>query len=263
MKSAVATSSDIRNRPDIEGTSRLSPHLHFGEISSGRCWHAARSLAARNPNADKGCETFLKEVVWREFSHHLLFHWHDLPETPWRKEFGAFPWREDKKALRLWQRGLTGYPIVDAGMRELWQTAWMHNRVRMIVASFLIKDLMIPWQRGADWFWDTLVDADLANNSAGWQWVAGSGADAAPYFGIFNPVRQGETFDPKGHYVRKFVPELSGLPDDYVHSPWLAPKEALHRAKIILGRTYPLPMVDHGVARDAALNAFHGLKSAT
>jgi deoxyribodipyrimidine photo-lyase len=263
MQGSLSAYSDDRNRPDHHSTSRLSPHLHFGEISPARCWHAAQACAARDPKSDKGCERFLKELVWREFSYHLLFHWPTLPERPWRSEFERFPWRRDSAALRAWQQGLTGYPIVDAGMRELWKTGWMHNRVRMIVASFLVKDLLISWQEGEAWFWDTLVDADLASNAASWQWVAGSGADAAPYFRIFNPVKQGETFDPDGAYVRRFVPELGSLEAKYVHSPWLAPQEALARAGIVMGQTYPFPIVEHGQARATALTAFKALKTAT
>ena len=261
LKGPVRSYADRRNRPDRPATSRLSPHLHFGEISPARCWVGALAQAANEPQSGKGCEAFLKELVWREFSHHLLFHWPTLPEEPWRSDFVRFPWRRDKASLRKWQQGLTGYPIVDAGMRELWQTGWMHNRVRMIVASFLIKDLLIPWQEGEAWFWDTLVDADLASNAASWQWVAGSGADAAPYFRIFNPVKQGETYDPDGVYVRCFVPELAGLETRYIHSPWLAPKHVLSRAGIVLGQTYPLPIIDHGPAREAALTAFKALKT--
>ncbi|MGQ0673919.1 MAG: cryptochrome/photolyase family protein [Hyphomicrobium sp.] len=261
LKAAVADYAETRNRPDMPGTSRLSPHLHFGEISPRRCWHAAVTAAADNPAHDKGTETFLKELVWREFSTNLLVHWPDLPEVPFRPEFAAFPWAKDTKRLALWQKGLTGYPIVDAGMRELWETGWMHNRVRMIVASFLIKDLLIPWQQGEAWFWDTLVDADLANNAASWQWVAGSGADAAPYFRIFNPITQGEKFDPEGAYVRRFVPELKRLASEHIHAPWLAPASALSKAGIVLGKTYPLPIVDHAVARERALEGYKSLKA--
>jgi deoxyribodipyrimidine photo-lyase len=199
--SAYATD---RNRPDRTGTSRLSPHLHFGEISPATCWHATRMRMQARPGADQGGETFLKELVWREFSYNLLHHWPDLPDAAFRKDFAAFPWAPDtadtRAKLRAWQKGLTGYPIIDAGMRELWATGWMHNRVRMIVGSFLVKDLLIPWTAGEAWFWDCLVDADLASNAASWQWIAGSGADAAPYFRVFNPQKQGETFDPDGTY---------------------------------------------------------------
>lgn len=241
----------LRDRPDIEATSRLSPHLHFGEISPRQCFHAGA-----------GSLKFRSELGWREFSYHLLFSQPDLPETALRPEFADFPWRENKAHLRAWQKGQTGYPIVDAGMRELWQTGWMHNRVRMIAASFLVKHLLQHWRAGEDWFWDTLVDADLANNAASWQWVAGCGADAAPYFRIFNPILQGAKFDPEGKYVRRFVPELAGLPNDYLFAPWEAPAHVLAQAGVTLGETYPKPIVDHGEARTRALAAFQSLKAA-
>ena len=260
LDEAMAGYSDKRNRPDIEGTSRLSPHLHFGDISPHRCWQAVEERLAADGQGAKGGRSFLRELVWREFSYHLLFHWPHLPEKAFRPEFEAFPWDEDAAALAAWQKGQTGYPIVDAGMRELWQTGWMHNRVRMITASFLIKHLMIPWQVGENWFWDTLVDADLANNSASWQWVAGSGADAAPYFRVFNPILQGKKFDTKGAYVRRYVPELSKLSDDYLHAPWEAPEAVLAAAGIALGKNYPEPMVDHGKARQRALQAYDVIK---
>lgn len=253
-----------RNRPDRPGTSRLSPHLHFGEISPATCWYAANSaaerLAARGLTADKGLETFQKELVWREFATHLLVHWPTLPDAPFKPAFAAFPWADDAKGLRAWKKGQTGYPIVDAGMRELWATGWMHNRVRMITASFLVKDLLVPWQAGEAWFWDTLVDADLASNSASWQWVAGCGADAAPYFRIFNPGRQGETYDPDGAYVRRWVPELAKLPSAHIHEPWTAPPLVLASAGVTLGKTYPHPIVDHAKARDRALAALKTIK---
>ncbi|WP_306118324.1 MULTISPECIES: deoxyribodipyrimidine photo-lyase [unclassified Roseitalea] len=242
-----------RNKPAAEGTSRLSPHLRFGEITPFDVWHAAgkaRGVAAGD------LETFRKELAWREFSYHLLFHFPDLGTANFNSDFDAFPWRDDDRALRAWRAGRTGYPIVDAGMRQLWQTGWMHNRVRMIVGSFLIKDLMIDWRRGEAWFWDTLVDADPANNTASWQWVAGSGADAAPYFRVFNPVLQGEKFDADGAYVRRYVPELAALDTKYIHKPWQAPQDVLDRAGIRLGETYPEPMVDHGQARKRALAAY-------
>lgn len=262
LKSALKRYTDDRNRPDVRGTSRLSPHLHFGELTPAACWRAAVDIAARTPGSDQGLETFLKELVWREFSYTLLFHWPDLPETPFKKSFSAFPWDGNAKHLKAWQRGQTGYPIVDAGMRELWATGYMHNRVRMIVASFLIKHLLISWQQGEAWFWDTLLDADLASNSASWQWVAGSGADAAPYFRIFNPVTQGEKFDPDGIYVRTWVPELRGLPNSLIHAPWMAPPLILMEAGITLGKTYPKPIVDHAAARVRALAAYDVVKSA-
>ena len=262
LDEAMAGYCDKRDLPAAEGTSRLSPHLHFGEISPHCCWHAVeeRLAAAVDGRGERGGRSFLRELVWREFSYHLLFHWPDLPEVAFRPEFEKFPWDEDEAALKAWQRGKTGYPIVDAGMSELWQTGWMHNRVRMIVASFLIKDLMIPWQVGEKWFWDTLVDADLANNAASWQWVAGSGADAAPYFRVFNPILQGKKFDLKGAYVRRYVPELARLADEYLHAPWEAPQASLAAAGIELGRTYPMPIVDHGKARTRALQAYEAVK---
>ena len=207
-------------------------------------------------------EAYLREIAWREFSYHLLFHFPDLPEKAFKPEFEMFPFKEDEFALRAWQKGQTGYPIVDAGMRQLWQTGWMHNRVRMIVASFLIKHLLVPWQAGEAWFWDTLVDADLANNAASWQWVAGSGADAAPYFRIFNPVLQGEKFDPQGDYVRAFCPELAMLPASIIHKPWEGGAGLLERHGVTLGVTYPRPMVGHAEARQRALAAYEGVKRA-
>jgi deoxyribodipyrimidine photo-lyase len=248
-----------RDRPDLPGTSRLSPHLHFGEISPRAVWHAVR--AAGDHGA--GPERFLTELGWREFSYHLLYHAPELPERGLRAEFARFPWAADEAALRAWQRGRTGYPIVDAGMRELWATGWMHNRVRMIVASFLVKDLLLPWQDGARWFWDTLVDADLANNAASWQWVAGCGADAAPYFRIFNPALQAARFDPDGAYVRRWVPELARVPAAHIHKPWAAPDTALAEAGVRLGATYPRPIVDHAAARRRALAAFADMKRAS
>ncbi len=247
-----------RNRPDLEATSRLSPHLHFGEIGPRQCFHAARARAG----GTLGAEHFLSELGWREFSTHLLYQRPDLPEQALRADFRAFPWKDDAKKLRAWQKGATGYPIVDAGMRELWHTGWMHNRVRMIVASFLVKHLLLPWQRGQEWFWDTLVDADLASNAASWQWVAGCGADAAPYFRIFNPILQGAKFDPDGAYTRRWVPEIAGLPTDHLFAPWEAPEMVLRAAGVTLGKTYPAPLVDHGEARARALAAFQSLREA-
>lgn len=261
MKEAMSHYKTNRDLPAIEGTSRLSPYLHFGEISPRQCWHAVKTfIEAGNGKASIGGESFLRELGWREFSSHLLFYWPDLPSKAFRPEFSKFPWAGKKKHLTAWQKGMTGYPIVDAGMRELWHTGWMHNRVRMIVASFLIKDLLISWQDGEDWFWDTLVDADLANNAAGWQWVAGSGADAAPYFRIFNPVLQSKKFDPDGVYIRKWVPEISKLSDKDIHAPWEVSPLELELAKVKLGDTYPCPIVDHGKARDKALEIFQMLK---
>jgi deoxyribodipyrimidine photo-lyase len=248
-----------RDRPAALGTSSLSPHLHFGEISPLQVWEAVTARYGPPAPAKKGPKsgpmTFLSEVGWREFAHHVLYHFPHTPRQPLREKFAAFPWQGTRSQERAWQRGRTGYPIVDAGLRELWGTGWMHNRVRMIVGSFLTKDLLISWQHGAAWFWDTLVDADLANNTLGWQWISGCGADAAPYFRIFNPVSQGEKFDPEGTYVRRWVPELSRLPNNYVHRPWEAPAGVLSAAGVKLGTTYPRPIVDHAVARRQALAA--------
>jgi deoxyribodipyrimidine photo-lyase len=251
-----------RDRPDLPGTSRLSPHLHFGEISPRQVWHAvsARTVSDPSRGVERGAEAFLRQIGWREFAHHLLHHFPETLTFPLREEFAAFPWRYDGKALAVWQRGETGYPIVDAGMRELLGSGWMHNRVRMIVASFLVKDLLLPWQEGAGWFLETLFDADLANNTLGWQWVAGCGADAAPFFRVFNPVGQGRRYDPQGDYVRKWVPELAGLPSKWIHCPWLAPGDVLSDAGVTPGKTYPQPMLDHAAARERALKAWRSLK---
>jgi len=252
---------EARDRPDLPGTSRLSPHLHFGEISPRQLWHAvtARSKGKRSKRSE-GAQAYLRQLGWREFAHHLLYHFPHTSERPLRPEFEKFPWRKDPRALRAWQKGQTGFPIVDAGMRQLWATGWMHNRVRMVVASFLVKDLLLSWVEGARWFWDTLVDADPANNTLGWQWVAGCGADAAPFFRIFNPVSQGEKFDPEGDYVRRWVPELARLPREYVHAPWTSPAEVLKQAGITIGKTYPEPLVNHAKARVEALKAYERIK---
>ena len=247
-----------RDRPDDDGTSRLSPRLHWGELSPRTVWHAAADSAL--PGADR--ETFHKEVAWREFAAHLLWHFPHTPTEPLRPEFVRLNWRDDAAGLRRWQSGETGFPIVDAGMRQLWATGWMHNRVRMIAASVLTKDLLVSWTEGARWFWDTLVDADLASNTFGWQWAAGSGADAQPFFRIFNPATQGQRFDPDGAYVRHWVPELAALPTRYLHDPAAAPASVLAASKVRLGTTYPRPIVDHKAARQRALDAFAALKSA-
>jgi deoxyribodipyrimidine photo-lyase len=261
LDSALADYAAERNRPDRRGTSRLSPHLHFGEISPRQVWHAVRSRAAGDSRLAHGAEAFLRELGWREFSLHLLHHWPDLPRAPFQPAFARFPWRRDAAGLRAWQRGLTGYPLVDAGMRELWATGWMHNRVRMVAASFLVKHLLVHWREGEAWFWDTLVDADAANNAASWQWVAGCGADAAPYFRIFNPALQGAKFDPGGAYVTSWVPELARLPPRYLHAPWTAPAAVLRAAGIELGRDYPHPVVEHAAARARALGAYAALRA--
>jgi len=247
-----------RNFPEKPNVSRLSPYLHFGEISPHDAWYAAQ------PNMiAQGCEEdgahFMSEIGWREFSNSLLYNVPTLPRKNLQTKFDAFPWRDDAAALRAWQTGQTGYPIVDAGMRQLWQTGYMHNRVRMIVGSFLVKNLLLHWHHGEDWFWDTLLDADLANNSASWQWIAGCGADAAPYFRVFNPVTQGQRFDPDGAYVRRYVPEISALPDKFLHCPWEAPHQVLEYTKIALGKIYPKPIVDLKQSRERALEAFKTL----
>ena len=254
--------SELRNRPDFAGTSRLSPHLHFGEISPHQCWHAALAKIEAAPETAGGGHAFQRELAWREFSKHLLFHWPTLPEAPFQAKFANMRWPDDPDGLRAWQSGQTGIPIVDAGMRELWQTGWMHNRVRMIVASLLVKNLLIDWRAGEAWFWDKLVDADLANNSAGWQWVAGSGADAAPYFRIFNPVLQGRKFDPEGTYVRRYVPELAAMPAKHIHEPWGTPATTLIEAGVVLDKTYPRPIVDLRVSRQRALSAYSAMQEA-
>jgi len=251
---------DERDRPDREGTSRLSPYLHFGQISPHQIWHAIQDASLRGTAKGGSVERFLLEILWREFSWHLLHQFPDLPQKPLTSSFVNFPWEKNDIALRAWQKGTTGYPLIDAGMRQLWQTGWMHNRVRMIVASFLIKDLLIDWRDGAAWFWDTLVDADLGSNSASWQWVAGCGADAAPFFRIFNPVLQGKKFDPSGDYVRRYVPELSKLDQRWIHDPWAAPTSELAKASVTLGTTYPRPIVDHDKARKRALTALAAIK---
>ena len=233
-----------------EGVSRLSSHLHFGEISPRQIW---RGITIR---VGERSAPFLRQLGWREFCHHLLFANPDLPERPLDPRFERFPWRDDAEALDNWKKGRTGYPLVDAAMRELWRTGYIHNRARMVAASFLVKHLLLPWQAGEAWFWDTLVDADLADNACGWQWVAGCGADAAPYFRVFNPVSQGEKFDPDGAFVRRHVPELAKLDPKFIHRPFDAPPAVLRAAGVVLGETYPHPIVDHAFARKRALEAY-------
>lgn len=256
LKGAVAGYATDRDRPDREATSRLSPHLRFGEISPRQVWYAARFAAAEQPKHAADINKFLSEVGWREFCRHLLFDVPDLATRNLQSSFDAFPWRRDDRSLLAWQRGQTGYPIIDAGMRELWHTGTMHNRVRMVVASFLVKHLLIDWREGEKWFWDTLVDADAGSNPANWQWVAGSGADAAPYFRVFNPILQGEKFDPDGVYVRRWVPELKDMPSKFIHQPWNASPLEFARAGVTLGETYPKPIVEHKVGRERALKAY-------
>ena len=258
---------DRRNTPGVDGTSRLSPHLHFGEIGPRQIWRTITARSSAQSGAETGGQmppgvaTYLSEIAWREFSYHLLYYFPSLPEAPLRADFASFPWMEDSAGLSAWQRGQTGYPIIDAGMRELWHTGWMHNRVRMIVASFLIKDLLIDWRVGERWFWDTLVDADLASNAASWQWVAGCGADASPYFRVFNPALQSAKFDPEGGYIRRWVPEIGRLPNRLLHTPWQASPMELADAGIRLGQTYPAPIVDHDAARKRALAALGQIRS--
>ncbi len=243
-----------RDVPSSDQVSRLSPYLHFGQLGPREIVAAARQSKAP-------ADEFVRELGWREFAHHQLFHFPHTSDAPMDRRFEQFAWRDDPVALAAWQRGETGVPMVDAGMRQLWETGWMHNRVRMIVASLLTKNLLLPWQAGARWFWDTLLDADLASNSLGWQWTAGSGADAAPYFRVFNPVLQGEKFDPRGAYVRRWLPQLGGLPDKWVHKPWDAPAAVLRGAGVTLGRHYPKPIVDLKASRLRALDAWGRVKS--
>ena len=261
LASSLHGYGENRNRPDKRSTSRLSPHLRFGEISPRQIFHATRHAIATGAAKanDRDVEKFLAEVGWREFSYHLLYAFPQLASSNFQSRFDAFPWRDDPKALQAWQKGQTGYPIVDAGMRELWRTGWMHNRVRMVVGSFLVKHLLIDWRLGEHWFWDTLLDADPANNAASWQWIAGSGADAAPYYRIFAPILQGEKFDPNGDYVRRYVPELANLPNAFLHKPWEAPHPILDQAGIRLGVDYPHPVIAHSAARVRALAAFKSL----
>ena len=258
LDGALAGYATGRNLPATEGSSGLSPHLRWGEISPRQVWHAVLEAAGGNHAA---AQPFLREIAWREFSRHLLVSRPEMPDRALRPAYELFPFTPDRAVLRAWQRGRTGYPIVDAGMAQLWRIGWMHNRVRMIVASLLVKHLLQPWQDGERWFWDTLVDADLANNSASWQWIAGSGTDAAPYFRVFNPVTQAQKFDPAGEYVRRWVPALSRLPDAYVHRPWEAPAEVLREADVRLGDNYPHRLVEHGEGRARALAALRVLRA--
>ena len=274
LAAALADYAADRDRPDLDGSSRLSPHLHWGEVTARQAWHAVADVlreagaeveAAVGPSARdeeqapglrRSAGAFLRQLGWREFGHHLLAAYPHTAVAPLHERFAAFPWLDDPAGLEAWRRGRTGYPIVDAAMRSLWAQGWMHNRARLLAGSFLVKDLLQPWQEGARWFWDALVDADLANNTLGWQWVGGCGADAAPYFRVFNPVTQALRFDPDAAYVRRWVPELGGLPAEWAQAPWRATPEALARAGVVLGETYPAPLVDHGEARRRALAAY-------
>jgi deoxyribodipyrimidine photo-lyase len=259
LKDGIENYGIGRDLPNEDGVSMLSPHMHFGEIGPRQIWHAVRELDVK-PTKRTHIETYLKEIGWRDFAHHVLYHFPFTSDKPLRQQYSKFPWSGSKEQLESWQKGMTGYPIVDAGMRQLWHTGWMHNRVRMIVASFLTKDLLISWKDGAEWFWDTLVDADLASNTLGWQWAGGCGADAAPYFRIFNPQLQGEKFDPHGEYVRRWVPELKNLESKWIHNPAKAPPLVLAAAGIQLGENYPKPLVDHDIARKRALAALAQVK---
>ena len=261
LETGLATYEARRNRPDFEtGTSGLSPHLRWGEIGPAQVWRAVKHKIETEDTDLDSAWAFLSEIVWREFAYVLLYHNPDLAEENYNPDFRLMPWRDSDADYRAWTGGQTGFPIVDAGMRQLWAIGWMHNRVRMIVGSLLTKHLLLPWQWGEDWFWDTLVDADPASNSASWQWVAGSGADAAPYFRVFNPITQGQKFDPSGAYVRNWCPELAGLPDKYLHAPWTAPDAVLRQAGIRLGETYPRPVIEHAEGRKRALDAYDTLK---
>lgn len=256
ISNGLAGYSKGRDVPAMNKISRLSPYLRFGLISPYQIWHSA--IEAEAPQEDK--LKFCKELVWREFAYHQMYHFNELGWSNFNTRFDRFPWLTESAYVKAWELGKTGYPLVDAGMRELWHTGYMHNRVRMVAASFLVKHLLVDWRVGERWFWDTLVDADSASNAASWQWVAGSGADAAPYFRIFNPVIQGKKFDPDGTYVRKWVPELSRLPEKFIHEPWLAPLDMQKVAGLQMGQTYPFPIVDHKTARNRALDAYKNLK---
>jgi deoxyribodipyrimidine photo-lyase len=259
LHGALSQYASQRDRPAVDGTSRLSPHLHFGEISPRQIWHAVAKAAAGRParsTSEKPAAAFHSELIWREFAYHLLYHFPHTTRQPLDRRFERFPWKLDRVLLHAWRKGQTGYPLIDAGMRQLWATGWMHNRVRMIVGSFLVKNLQIHWLEGAQWFWDTLVDADLASNTLNWQWVAGCGADAAPYFRIFNPITQSRQFDANGDYLRRWVPELRALDAAHIHAPHLAPPAILTSAGISLGHHYPTPIVDLRASRASALAAY-------
>ena len=266
LMESISDYPEQRDFPFNDSTSRLSAHLHFGELSAKQVWlQVWQQIELGNQNGSQkyanAMWAYLRQLVWREFCHYLLFHFQDIDQKPFNKSFQNFGWLTNKRLLEKWQQGCTGYPLVDAGMRQLWQTGWMHNRVRMVCASFLTKHLLIHWREGADWFWDTLVDADLANNSCGWQWVAGSGADAAPYFRVFNPLLQSSKFDTDGGYIRQWVPELKELGARYIHTPWQADTQTLKNAGIELGLNYPHIIVEHSIARQRALDAYASLRT--
>ena len=257
LQTGLHAYADRRNLPAMRGTSRLSPYLHFGQLSPNQAWYAIKDKL--RDTADKGADTFLSELGWREFSYYLLYHFDDIATKNFNPKFDAFPWQNNEDHIEAWQKGKTGIPIIDAGMRELWRTGYMHNRIRMVVGSFLVKNLLIDWRIGERWFWDCLLDADTASNAASWQWVAGSGADAAPYFRIFNPILQGEKFDKEGEYVKRFCPELNNMPAKYIHKPWEAPKDILRQSGVELGKNYPKPIIDLKASRQAALDAYKTL----
>ena len=263
LAGSVENYSEERNNPALKGTSLLSSYLRFGIISPNQVYYAAEAYKEKEPQKASGIDKFISEIYWREFSYNLLYNFSEIADKNFRPEFDNFPWDKNDSALQAWQKGETGYPIVDAGMRQLWQTGWMHNRVRMVVASFLTKHLLIHWKQGEEWFWDTLIDADAANNTASWQWVAGCGADAAPYFRIFNPITQGEKFDPKGDYIRKYVPEIAKLPNKYLNKPWELSEKELEACEVKLGKTYPKPIVEHSNARERALKSYEKIKKST
>ena len=260
LSHTISKYKEGRDIPSQENTSMLSPHLVFGEIGPRQIWFdTQQAIAANEIDSDNG-NKFLSEIGWREYSRYLLVHFPHVIDSPFNQKFADFPWQNNPKLLNAWKKGLTGYPIVDAGMRELWHTGYMHNRVRMVVGSFLTKHCLTHWQEGMNWFWDTLVDADIGNNTASWQWISGCGADAAPYFRIFNPILQGEKFDKHGDYIKKWVPELKGLPDRFINKPWEADPMTLKIAKITLGKDYPRPIVDHKQARENALAAYQAIR---
>ena len=261
LSEGIKNYKDGRNFPAQQSVSGLSPHLRWGEISVNTVWHSTKDQIKEHPQLGENANHFLTELGWREFSYSLLYHFPSLPTENLNPRFGKFPWVKDQVGLKAWKSGRTGVPIVDAGMRQLWKTGYMHNRLRMIVGSFLVKNLRIHWHDGQAWFWDTLFDADLANNSSGWQWIAGCGADAAPYFRIFNPVTQGLKFDPDGSFIRQFVPELEHVPTKYIFAPWNAPQDILATSGVVLGETYPNPIVDLKISREKALEAFATLKA--
>lgn len=260
IKNSLKGYEKNRDNIGVVGTSRLSPYLHFGEISIWQVWNAIKQAGSKK-HLTEDANAFLRQLLWREFAYHLLWHFQQLPKKNFKPEFNRFKWKKNKKQLVAWQKGLTGYPIVDAGMRELWHTGHMHNRVRMIVASFLTKDLLIHWREGEKWFWDTLIDADLANNALGWQWVAGSGPDASPFFRVFNPILQGKKFDPEGSYIKNWLPVLEKMPQKYIHHPFDAPEKVLVAADVYLGDNYPIPIVNHATARELALKIYKNLNN--